>query len=318
MSTFNQLFPPAPTFTERNIADLSGKVYIITGAASGIGLELAKILYSKNATVYIAARSLKRAKGGIDTIKNAVKQSRGNLEPMVFDLGDLKSIKPAVQQFQGRESRLDVLFLNAGVMTPPANSKTVDGYDLELGTNCLGSFLLTRLLEPTLKQTVAMSDTLPNSVRVVWVASLLNLGTPQGGVKFDNTGNPVQLKAMDNYMQSKAGVYFLSHELAQRSGDGVVHVCLNPGLMKTELQRHGPPPMRLIMGAVFKGPKFGAYTELYAGLNSEVQNGNYYIPWGRRGFAPDHLEKACKASGKGESTSMRFYGWCEREVQKFM
>ena len=82
----------------------------------------------------------------------------------------------------------------------------------------------------------------------MWVSSLLNLGTPPGGVQFDKSGNPVQLKAMDNYMQSKAGIYFLSREFANRSHDnGVSHVCLHPGLMKTELQRYGPPPMRLIM-----------------------------------------------------------------------
>jgi retinol dehydrogenase-12 len=62
--------------------------------------------------------------------------------------------------------------------------------------------------------------------RVVWVASLLNLGCPEGGVSFDKNGNPKQLKSMENYMQSKAGVYFLSHEFAAKSG-GVYHVVSN-------------------------------------------------------------------------------------------
>ncbi|KAF2183638.1 NAD(P)-binding protein [Zopfia rhizophila CBS 207.26] len=319
MSTLSQMCPPDPSFTETSLGDLSGKVYIVTGAASGVGLELAKILYAKNGIVYVAARSSKRANAAIEVISQAIKESKGALNAMVLDLADLKTIQPAVRQFQAQQSRLDVLFLNAGVMTPPANSKTVDGHDLELGTNCLGSFLLTRLLEPTLKATVSAPGTPSRGVRVVWVSSFLNLGTPAGGVQFDDKGNPVQLKAMDNYMQSKAGIYLLAHEFAQkRADDGVLHVCLNPGLMKTELQRHGPPPMRLIMGAVLKGPKYGAYTELYAGLSSDVNNGGYYIPWGRRGFAPDHVEASCKPSGGKASISSRFFDWCEGEVSKFL
>jgi len=237
---------------------------------------------------------------------------------MVVDLADLSTIKPGVQQFTAQQSRLDALFLNAGVMTPPAGSKSTQGYDLEIGVHCLAGFLLARLLEPTLKATAALPDTPRDSVRVVWVSSLLNLGTPQGGVSFDSNGNPVQLKAMDNYMQSKAGMYLLANEFAARQGEsGVAHVCLHPGLMKTELQRYGPPPMRLIMGAVFKGPKYGAYTELYAGLSPEVKNGGYYIPWGRRGFAPPHVDASCKSTDGKPSVASRFYEWCERETAKF-
>lgn len=166
--TFTQLFPPAPTFTENNLGDLSGKVcqllaaswclfltlsiqvYIITGAASGVGLELAKLLYAKNGSVYVAARSQKRAQGGIDAIKKSVPNSRGSLGSVVVDLADLSTIKPAVEKFVDQQSRLDALFLNAGIMTPPPGSKTSQGHDLELGVHCLAGFLLVRLLEPTL------------------------------------------------------------------------------------------------------------------------------------------------------------------------
>src|SRR4051812_14853069 len=139
MSTFSQVFPPAPTFTEKNLVDLSTKVYIITGAAAGIGLSLAKVLYRLNATIYIGARSASRCDEGISAIKSAVPNSKGTLKPFVADLSDLRTIKPAVSAFLSQEHRLDVIFLNAGVMTPPAGSKTANGYDLELGTNCLAS-----------------------------------------------------------------------------------------------------------------------------------------------------------------------------------
>jgi retinol dehydrogenase 12 len=87
--------------------------------------------------------------------------------------------------------------------------------------------------------------------------------------------------------------------------------------MKTELQRHGPPPMRAIMGAIFKGPKYGAYTELYASLSDSVENGGYYVPWGRPGVAPDHLNKSLESANGKLSVADQFYEWCEKEVSPF-
>ncbi|ORX93900.1 hypothetical protein BCR34DRAFT_550569 [Clohesyomyces aquaticus] len=319
MSTFSQMFPPEPQFTESNLPDLSGRVFIVTGAASGVGLELAKILYSKNGTIYVAARSSDRAKVGVDTVQSAVRGSRGSVNPMILDLANLATIRSAVHDFQFKESRLDVLFLNGAVMTPPAGSKSVDGYDLELATNCLGGFLLARLLHPTLKATASAPQTAHNGVRVVWVCSLFNINTPKGGMRFDSAGNPAQLKAMENYMQTKVGGYFLACELAEdQATDGIIHVSLHPGLMKTELQRHIPAPLRFAMGKVFKGPKYGAYTELYAGLSPDVKTGAFYVPWGRPGSPPSHLEASLKGQGSEKSISTRFYEWCERETSRFI
>ena len=133
------VFPPAPTFTDANLPSLTGKVYIITGAASGVGFELAKILYLKGGTVYIAARSAARCSGAIKQIleqtsnsgssKKEKEYAKGKLESMVVDLSDLTTVKPAVEQFLKSETRLDVLVHNAGVMTPPAGSKTKQASD---------------------------------------------------------------------------------------------------------------------------------------------------------------------------------------------
>jgi retinol dehydrogenase 12 len=120
----NALFPPAPTFTEKDLPSLSGKVIIITGAASGVGFELAKILCAKGGTVYVAARSEKRAVDAISKIKAEIAKPAGTLMAMVIDLADLATIKPAVETFLNQENRLDVLIHNAGIMEPPAGSKT--------------------------------------------------------------------------------------------------------------------------------------------------------------------------------------------------
>jgi len=95
----------------------------VTGAASGVGLELAKILYNRNATVYVAARSSTRVDTGIRAIHAAHPSSTGRLEPFVIDLADLETVKPAVTRFLV-EKKLHVLVHNAGVMTPSAGSRT--------------------------------------------------------------------------------------------------------------------------------------------------------------------------------------------------
>jgi retinol dehydrogenase-12 len=76
--------------------------------------------------------------------------------------------------------------------------------------------------------------------------------------------------------------------------------------------------MQLFQGALFKGPKYGAYTELYAGLSSKVRSGDYIVPWGRPGVAPGHLNDGLKPTSKVASTSSRFYDWCEKEVSRFI
>jgi NAD(P)-dependent dehydrogenase (short-subunit alcohol dehydrogenase family) len=287
--------------------------------------------------VYIGGRSIPRCDEAITAIKLHIPDSKGALKPFVADLADLRTIKPAVDTFLAAESRLDVLFLNAGVMTPPDGTKTANEYDLEIGVHCLSSFLLVSLLEQVM-QNVASRFCHPNqSIRVVWVSSMLNLGTPRGGVQLDENEAPKQLKGMDNYMQSKAAMYLLAHEFSARQQSrtgqtangasnemsngnpfGVLHVCLNPGLMKTELQRHSPPPMRLIMGTVFKGPGYGAYTELYAGLGPDVRAGDFVIPWGRKGEVPGHILESTKTEDGRASVSKRVFEWCEGKVKPFI
>lgn len=126
-SPLDLIFPPAPTFTEKDLPSLEGKVIIVTGAASGVGFELAKILYAASGTVYIAARSQARCDGAVEKIKTQVQfgrgKSPGRLETMVIDLADLRTVKAPVEEFLRKEERLDVLVNNAAVMQPLVGSK---------------------------------------------------------------------------------------------------------------------------------------------------------------------------------------------------
>ena len=102
----------------------SPQVCIVTGAAVGVGYQLAKMLYSQHATVYIATRSAAKIDAAISSLRASAPSSRGVLRAMVLDLSDLATIGPAARAFLDQESRLDVLVHNAGIMTPPAGSKS--------------------------------------------------------------------------------------------------------------------------------------------------------------------------------------------------
>jgi retinol dehydrogenase 12 len=160
-------------------------------------------------------------------IQQAEPDSKGHLEPIVVDLGDLVTIKPAVETFLSKESRLNVLFNNAGVMIPPDGMKTAQGYDLQLGTNCVGPFLLTQLLTPVLVQTAKTEPA--GAVRVVWVSSMAaDLYAPKNGIDMSNIRGKDFINpgpALQRYGLSKAGNYLHSVEYSRRYKDqGILSV----------------------------------------------------------------------------------------------
>ncbi|KAI5294714.1 hypothetical protein KEM56_005787 [Ascosphaera pollenicola] len=118
---------PRPTLTEENLPDQSGKVFIVTGGYSGVGWHLGKILYQRNGVVYIAGRRKDKFEEAVADIKKECPSSTGRLEYLHLDLSDLPTIAKTAQDFMAKEDRLDVLTNNAGVMVPPAGSKTMTG-----------------------------------------------------------------------------------------------------------------------------------------------------------------------------------------------
>ena len=108
---------PAPLLTEKNLPDQTGKVVVITGAYGGIGQELCRILYQKNAIVYILGRSVEKANASIAATKLLFPESKGRLEFVALDLADLRSVKGAAGVLLEREKRIDVLVNNAGIVS---------------------------------------------------------------------------------------------------------------------------------------------------------------------------------------------------------
>ena len=207
------------------------QVFIVTGSSSGVGKELAQILYSHNAKVYVAARSQSKADAAISSIKTAFPDSTGELVYLHLDLDDLTTIKKSAEDFLSREKKLDVLWNNAGVMRPPQGSKTKQGYELQLGTNNLAPFLFTKLLTPIMAETAKSSP--PGAVRVVWVSSsIAEAYSPTNGVDMNNLGYEQDKNAWHKYGVSKAGNVLHCKEYAKRhAGDGIISVVR--GLLET-------------------------------------------------------------------------------------
>ncbi|KAI9704925.1 MAG: hypothetical protein M1836_006705 [Candelina mexicana] len=320
----SEFFPPKPTFTEKDLHDLSGKVYMITGGTSGIGLELARILYSKNAKVYITGRSSQSAEKAISDIKAHptvdTTPTTGSLVFLKFDLSDLRSIKPAVDSFLRQETVLHSVWYNAGVMNPPKGSKSVQGYELQWGTNVVAHFLLNLLLIPILRST-AKSAT-PNSVRTVWVSSIGHdmYGPPNGGINWGDINNEKgKMSVMECYGQSKAAVIMLSYETGKRlANDGVVSVSLNPGNLRSNLLRDEKNPVKkAVMTAMSYESRLGALSELFAGFSDQIVTANYgtyVIPWGRHGCVRKDIKEGYGQQGMGS----KLWQLLDGEVEQYL
>lgn len=319
-----QIYPPKPDFTDQHLPDLSGKVYMVTGANTGVGKELSRMLYSKNARVHIAARSEERALQAIEGIKAAAPDSTGKLEFLHLDLADLSTIKASADAFLSKESKLDVLFNNAGVMCPGSGSKTAQGYELQLGVNNVGTFMFTRLLTPLLVETAKTAP--ESSVRVVWVASsAADAPTcPTNGVDMDNLDYRKDKSDLHKYMVSKAGNVLHCAEYARKhASDGIVSVTLNPGNLNSDLWRtQGWAASAFLKSFVLHPVVYGAYTELFAGLSPEVtadHPGDWIIPWGRFGRMRPTLVTASKPESEGgNGTAQKFWEWTEAQVKPYL
>lgn len=204
---------------------VSPQVFIVTGASSGFGLELAKLLYGKDGTVYLATRSAAKAEAAISTLRDLFPSSRGALSFLPLDLADLSTIPHAAATFAARETRLDVLWNNAGVMLPaPAEARTKQGFEAQLGVNALGPLLFTLALRPILAATARMAE--PGAVRVAWVSSRAVGGAPRPAIDFGNINYEAKEEdAWTQYARSKAGVVILAAEFARRAAtEGILSV----------------------------------------------------------------------------------------------
>ena len=256
-------------WTSDEMDDQAGRVAIVTGANSGIGLEAARALALKGATVILACRDTGRgaeAAAAILTDGTTVK-----LDVMALDLADLSSIRAFAGAFSERYERLDLLINNAGVMMPPA-TKTADGFELQFGTNHLGHFALTGLLLDKLRAT--------EGSRVVNVASMAHRW---GAIDFDDLQwERRRYSKTAAYGQSKLANLLFTYELQRRfdaADAGSIAVAAHPGWTGTNLQRTAGL-FRALNPVFAMKPWQGALPTLYAASSEKAGGGEYFGPDG--------------------------------------
>ena len=203
--------PPAPQFTEKDIPSLNGKVIIITGGNAGVGFKVVKILYTKGGcTTYITNRSTDRIAAAIKEIKSIAPAPPQNkptqLKSLRLYLNDLTTISKSARQSLAQESRLDILWNNAGISQAPLSSTTKQGFEAHIGVNCLGLYLFTKLVMPLIIKTAQSAP--KNSVRVIWTSSIIiEISGPRGGVSFKKQEPGKHPADKDrNYAASKAKI----------------------------------------------------------------------------------------------------------------
>ncbi len=257
-----------------SIGDLKGKIVIVTGGASGIGMEAAQVLASKRAGLVLAVRNMAKGERAAENIR--AQHPAAEVAVMHLDLGDLASVRQFASEFTGRFDRLDILINNAGVMVPPY-SKTKDGFELQFGTNHLGHFALTAHLLPIFMAT-------PLS-RVVSVSSI---AARKGRINFKNLDGSHGYNPMTFYRQSKlANLLFaieLQHRL-ERAGSTSISVLCHPGISVTNLLSRGSGKetgkvMKALMSIVAQPAEKGALPMLYAATHRELRGGEYIGPDG--------------------------------------
>ena len=287
--------------------DLSGRLALVTGASSGLGLETCRALAAHGATVVMACRSLQRGEAARQTLlapgaggsaapgssqagsgsgaedhststpATASSPAWGALDLLDLDLADLASVRSAAAEVGERYGRLDLLINNAGVMAPP-RTLSRDGFELQFATNHLGHFVLTLLLLPLLRQSPAG--------RVVHVTSGAQYF---GRIDFNDLQGERRYDRWRAYSQSKLANVMTAVELQERlqaEGSGVLSLAAHPGLARTNLQ---PASVAMngskleafayrLMDPLFQSAAMGALPQLYAATAPEATPAGHYGP----------------------------------------
>jgi NAD(P)-dependent dehydrogenase (short-subunit alcohol dehydrogenase family) len=268
------------------VPDQTGRLAVITGANSGIGLETARQLAAAGAEVVLAVRSTARGETAAADIRTTAPDARLRVEEL--DLSRLTSVTAFARRLSDRERPLDLLVNNAGVMAVPTRQVTSDGFELQFGTNHLGHFALTGRLLPLLAAAPAP--------RVVSLSS----GTHFAG-RIDLTDLQSERHYGPNraYAQSKLATLMFAGELQRRSdqhGWGLLSAAAHPGATHTNLQAVGPSLGRattrvplttrltMLIPGFWQQADQGALPTLYAATSPDAVAGQYYGPNGPFGL----------------------------------
>ncbi|WP_411079827.1 oxidoreductase [Streptomyces sp. cmx-18-6] len=271
---------PKQRWTAERIPDQAGRVSVVTGANSGLGLATARALARRGGHVILAVRDEEKGRRAVEDItagRRDARQPDARLEVRRLDLADLDSVREFADALHADHSRLDVLVNNAGVMAPP-RSTSAQGHESQFACNHLGHFALTGLLLDLLAE--------GRDPRVVTVTSVNHR---RAHLDFDDLHGERGYRPMVSYDRSKLANAVFGYELHRRlaaSGSPVRSVLAHPGYTATNLQTSGPTGLvKLLFGRVLlplaQRPDAGALPQLYAATDPGARSGELIGPDGR-------------------------------------
>lgn len=262
-------------WTPARLTRQDGKLFVITGANSGIGFEAAKTLAAQGGHIILACRDKDRAEMAAAEIRK-VATGGGAASPVQLDLGDMTSIRAGAEAIGKLAPKIDALILNAGIMAPPMRQETRDGFELQFGVNHLGHFLLAQLLGPN----VAAGEG-----RFVSVSSTMHKGGLKR-IRFEDPNWTSGYSAVNAYAQSKlANALFIRALNARSQAAGKApngYIC-HPGYAATALQTketRGLVKKLMVVGNAIsaQSAEKGGWPTALAAADSEAVAGQYYGP----------------------------------------
>ena len=245
---------------------LAGRVALVTGANTGIGLVTARELACRGAQVFIACRSAERAAPALEQIRAA--SPGAQVEALSIDLGDFASVRQCAAAFLARGLPLHLLINNAGIAG--TRGFTASGFELAFGVNHMGHFLLTQMLLERIRASAP--------ARIVTVASRAHIRTDS--IDWDAVRQPTRTRtAIHEYAVSKLANVWFSAELGRRlAGSGVTTYALHPGVVASDIWRSLPWPIRPLVKLRMISTEEGALTSLHCATAPELdgETGLYY------------------------------------------
>ncbi|MFH8974348.1 oxidoreductase [Streptomyces sp. NPDC017890] len=261
-------------WTAERIPDQTERVFVVTGANSGLGMATTRALVRRGGHVILAVRDEEKGRRAAAEITS--EHPDAGLEVRRLDLADLDSVRAFARQVRADHPRLDVLVNNAGIMAPPRRL-SAQGHELQFACNHLGHFALTGLLLDLLAE--------GDDPRVVTTTSTNHR---QGRLFFDDLTGERDYSPMAFYNQSKFANAVFGRELHRRlteAGSPVRSMLAHPGYTATSLQTSAPTGMvKMLFGRILiplaQSPGRGALPQLYAATDPSVEGGEFIGPDG--------------------------------------
>ncbi|WP_437487038.1 oxidoreductase [Sorangium sp. So ce1014] len=302
----NQGRDPHARWTEADIPSQAGRIAVITGGNTGIGLETARALAERGATVVLACRDRGRAGAAVEQIKARVPGA--TVRAVRLDLGSLASVREAADELRATYDRIDLLINNAGVLSFK-REVTADGFELQLGVNHLGHFALTGLVLDRMRE-------VPGS-RVVTVSSVAHR---RAEISFDDLQSERAFRGFSAYGQSKLANLLFTYELQRRlaaAGAKTIALGAHPGGSRTEIARSAPGWFRGVsqLGSWLRlgqSASMGALASVRAAVDPGAKGGEYYGPIGSFGMTGFPVPHASSARSYDEGAQRRLWEESER------